>query len=422
MMHQQRKKRIHTGWLMDGSGDPVRRRATIEVDSGRFRLPGGLPSRGPLPGPAAETIDLSDHTIIPGLMDAHLHLFMSAAADPDIRAHQLSAPYHDLVPVISRHLDRLLAHGVVAVRDGGDWGGYALRYRSTSPDPAAPVVIRAAGRAWRSPGRYGRLIGRPPGEGQPLWKAVETDPDPVDQVKIVNSGVNSLSVFGKQTPPQFHPDDLAAAISAAHRRRCRVMVHCNGSAPVRGAVEGGADSIEHGFFMGRENLCRMAERATVWVPTAVTMQAYGEMLPQSDPRREVARRNHAHQLDQIRAARKTGVRMAVGTDAGSLGVFHGPSVAQEMAALITAGCRIEEAVQCATANTADLLDLAGWGRIREGSPAVFIAAQGPPERLPAALARGQISLFFQDRFLVSTQNCRRRMAETAGRAHPTEKI
>jgi imidazolonepropionase-like amidohydrolase len=421
-MHEQRTRRICAGWLIDGSGGSARRNVVIEIDSGRFRLPNRPPSRDPLPPPATAAIDLSDHTILPGLMDAHLHLFMSATGDPDIRARQLSAPYHDLAPVISRHLDRLLAHGIVAVRDGGDWGGYTLRYRSASPGAASPVVIRAAGRAWRSPGRYGRLIGRPPAKGQSLRQAVETDPDPVDPVKVVNSGVNSLSVFGTQTPAQFHPDDLAAAISAAHRRGRRVMVHCNGSAPVRSAIEGGCDSIEHGFFMGEANIHRMVERGTIWVPTAVTMQAYAETLSPSDPRRVIARLNYAHQLEQIRSAKEKGVRIAVGTDAGSLGVYHGPSVAGEMEALITAGCRIEEAVQSATATNADLLDLAGWGRIQEGSPAVFIAAQGPPDRLLTAIARGRISLFFQDRFLVATKDCRHRMAEPHGRPHPAQKI
>ncbi|AQV01094.1 hypothetical protein [Desulfococcus multivorans] len=63
------------------------------------------------------------------------------------------------------------------------------------------------------------------------------------------------------------------------------MVHCNGETPVAIAVEAGCDSVEHGFFMGEENLRRMADMGTVWVPTAVTMKAYARMLPQDAPRR-----------------------------------------------------------------------------------------------------------------------------------------
>ena len=74
---------------------------------------------------------------------------------------------------------------------------------------------------------------------------------------------------------------MSAAVQAAASRGLSVMVHANGEAPVRIAAMAGCRSVEHGFFMGSENLSRMADRGVTWVPTAVTMQAYAEHYRQS---------------------------------------------------------------------------------------------------------------------------------------------
>ncbi len=372
---------VHAGWLIDGSGAPALPDRWMVVEDGMIRavLPAHeVPGSG-LPG---ECLDLSGCTVLPGLVDAHLHLFMSGTDDPEVRRRQLDAGFMAMRPVIAAHLARSAAHGIVAVRDGGDYGGHALRYR-TECAAAIPdgMTVRAAGRAFRAQGRYGRLIGRPPLPGQSLADAVRGMTDPVDHVKIVNSGLNSLTHFGRETPPQFNLDTFRAAVDAAHDRGLKVMVHCNGKAPVGIAVQAGCDSVEHGFFMGEENLRRMADAGTVWVPTAVTMKAYAEMLPPGAPEAEIARRNFEHQLAQIHRARVLGVRIAVGTDAGSLGVHHGRAVGEELAILASAGFSVEGAVACGAGVGGRLLGLSGSCEIRVGSPARFIAVEGPPQVL-----------------------------------------
>ncbi len=255
------------------------------------------------------------------------------------------------------------------------------------------MTVRAAGRAFRAPKRYGRLIGRPLLPGRRLADAVIHMNDPVDHVKIVNSGLNSLTDFGRETAPQFEPEELRAAVAAAHARGLRVMVHCNGEAPVAGAVKAGCDSVEHGFFMGEDNLRRMADAGTVWVPTAVTMRAYSRLLPQNTREADVARRNFAHQREQIRRGRELGVKIALGTDAGSLGVHHGRAVGEELAILMAAGFPVEAAVACATRVGAGLLGLSGEGVIDSGRPARCIAVDGPPARLAENLSAGRIIRF-----------------------------
>ena len=155
---------VLAGWLVDGSGRSPTRDQLIEIRSGRIHRirPATGEDRG-----IADVLDWSGGMVVPGLIDAHVHLFMSGTPDPDVRRQQLDTSFEILKSAMDRHVHQYRRAGIVAVRDGGDYGGHALRYRDTRNGGAdAAVVIRAAGRAWRTPGRYGRLIGRPAPPGR----------------------------------------------------------------------------------------------------------------------------------------------------------------------------------------------------------------------------------------------------------------
>lgn len=375
---------ILAGWLIDGSGGPVREKMLLKIEDGSFAaIEKYRPDHGPAPSPLT---DLSHCTLLPPLVDSHVHLFMSGATDKRFRENQLTAGYDQLRPVIARHLHDLFSHGVLAARDGGDPGGFALRYKGDR-EMHGEMILKVAGRAWHSRGRYGRLIGRHPGDGERLDTAWAREEEPVDQVKIVQSGLNSLKLFGGETPPQFSGEELAGLVRAAGQKGCRVMVHANGREPVRLAVEAGCHSIEHGFFMGRENLELMAEKGTFWVPTAFTMKAYAANLGAAAPGadRRVIEKNLNDQLAQLAVARELGVNVALGTDAGSLGVLHGESVVEEMKLFIKAGYSLPEAIRCATLNGARLLGLDNFGLIAKGRGATFLVARGGPAQLPRKL-------------------------------------
>ncbi len=371
---------LRAGWFIDGTGGPIRRHATVRIREGRIADVGApWPADGSGP-------DFVDGTVLPGLVDAHLHLAMSGTSHPETRQWQLDAGYAGIEPVIAGHIRDLLSHGVVAVRDGGDHHGHVHRFRSGNGG-VYPMTIRTAGRAWHRKGRYGRLIGRFPADGQSLGDAVAAEADAIDHVKIVNAGLNSLTEFGKETAPQFASEELAAAVRAASVRGRPVMVHANGREPVRMAVEAGCRSIEHGFFMGEDNLKRMADRGTFWVPTAGTMTGYAGTLPKGSPEAGGARRNADAQLEQLARARELGVRVVMGTDAGSMGVFHGAGIIGEMRLLMTAGYTLPEAIRCAAANGAELLNLPEVGVLMPGRAATFVAVDGPPSDLPDSLGR-----------------------------------
>jgi imidazolonepropionase-like amidohydrolase len=371
---------ILAGWLLDGSAGRVQRKILLEIKNGRIAVIRRATEKDLAGG---DLLDLSEHTLLPGLVDCHVHLSMSGSSDPSVRKGQLSASFSSAKEMISKHVASNLCHGVVALRDGGDYGSHVLRYkREFLHENKGTPDLKAAGKAWHAPGRYGRLVGRTPYRNCSLAQSILRGQKPIDHVKIVNSGLNSLVDFGKETTPQFSLGDLRKTVLCARRRGLKVMVHANGRKPVRDAIDSGCDSIEHGFFMGRENLERLAEKQITWVPTAFTMEAYARTFGKASRENDVARKNLDHQLDQIRQAKDFGVRMAIGTDAGSLGVHHGEAVREEIRLFLVAGLGLGEAVQCATSMGAALLGLEDRaGRLMPGSPATFLAVKAEPERL-----------------------------------------
>ena len=375
---------VRVGWLIDGYGRPALKDRLITIDDGVIRKIAVLRPRDPA---APGTINMSDYTILPALVDSHVHLFMSGTVDLSYRKQQLEAGFDWIKGTIERHLRQHLASGVIAVRDGGDRQAHALRYKATIQLIGSKLpYINAAGSAWHRAGRYGRLIARSPAGGQSLASAIAADELQVDHVKIVNSGLNSLVKFGHATTPQFSADELRGAVDAAGKKGLKVMVHANGSLPVKIAVDSGCHSIEHGFFMGRENLLKMADREIYWIPTAGTMAAFAAHLKKSGQDDSVAQRNLEHQLEQIRLAKRFGVRIAAGTDAGSLGVHHGSSLVEELSLLQQGGLTIEEAICCAGENGAGLIGRRDIGRLKAGLPATFIAVKGCPLDSIAGLA------------------------------------
>ena len=394
---------ILAGWLVDGSGGPVRENLLLTIHNGMIAH---VEEATPEKTRSLDVTDFSHCTLLPGLIDAHIHLFMSGTEDLEIREKQLTLSFDDLIVSMERRTANLVACGIVACRDGGDRHAYTLRYkRDHLAGKTFPLQLKAAGAAWHQVGRYGKMIGQSPGTSETLGQSVLKQAPNIDHIKIVNSGLNSLVCFGKETSPQFDVNELQSAVAIGECFGCKTMVHANGKIPVEVALKAGCHSIEHGFFMGRENLERMADKQIFWVPTAVTMKAYREAfekrLKNAIPHRraknpslsqvnqmiQVASRNLDHQLEQIHQAKKVGVPIALGTDAGSIGVHHGGSVKEEIRLLMMAGISGTEAIRCATLNNARLLNLNNCGLLAKGAVATFIAVAGPPQDLPDSLGR-----------------------------------
>ncbi|MDY6825452.1 MAG: amidohydrolase family protein [Thermodesulfobacteriota bacterium] len=382
-------QRIHTaivkaGWLIDGTGRPAISDTRLWINNGMIEAVETGPAAafgGDADGTAV--LDLSEYTLMPALIDSHVHLVMSGNPDEAVRRHQPAGKFEDASTVIARHIEESMRYGVMAVRDGGDGNGHVTQYSDHQmAGHDGRFVLKTANRGWYRPGRYGRIVGGRPLSDDKDLESIGREMGAVDQVKIVNSGLNSLKSFGRQTPSQFTCEELTAIVAMAAKAEKPVMVHVNGESPVADAVKAGVDSIEHGYFMGSSNLQRMADAGVFWVPTVAPMYAYARLGGEGS---DVAGRNMDHQLEQLRVARRAGVKVALGTDAGSPGVDHGAGVGLEMSLLLRAGYTIEEVVQAATLHGAELLRLSHRGQLAPGRTALVTAVKGPPGTVPANL-------------------------------------
>ena len=371
---------IHAGWLIDGLGGPPRPDMLITIKDNRILSIDPLPKAAPLP---KGVVGFAHATILPALMDAHVHLAMSGTANASRRNAQLNATRREVLNCIAGHLEKYRLWGVAAVRDAGDRHGTVLQAKQTGTHPH----VAATCCAWHCSGRYGGMIGQPLtskaiGSGD-LARALTG----ADHIKLIQSGINSLDQLGRETPPQFSADQLRAIAQTAQQISLPMMVHANGKIPVSIAIAAGCRSVEHGYFMGTENLKRMADQQIFWVPTAIPMAALTKEDIVTKDQAAVAQKSLDHQLAQIDTARQLGVPIALGTDAGAIGVHHGVSVAQEIGLYMDAGMPVGEAVHCATLNNARLMGLEKQGALRPGWDADMIAVKGEPTNLPLSLNR-----------------------------------
>ncbi|VEN73958.1 conserved hypothetical protein [Candidatus Desulfarcum epimagneticum] len=380
-----RNASLYAGFLLDGSGEPFVKNAHIRVRNGFIEKV--EPDRQDIlekPG----VWDLSGRTVLPLLADCHAHLFMSGTTDLNARKRQAAADFSETRRIILDNLEKHRLRGIGSVRDAGDRDARTLRFKNSLKGPEKiPVRIHAAGAGWRSRGRYGTLIARSPATGQTLARAVSDRQEGSDHVKIINSGLNSLTEFAKETRPQFDLGEMTAAVEAARRLNLGVMAHANGKIPTQICVDAGCRSIEHGFFMGRETLRKMADKGVAWVPTAFAIKAHCLHLEKTGGNADVARRTLDHQLSRIRLARQAGVTVALGTDAGSPGADHGDAVLWEFQTLMEGGLTLEEATRAASLNGARLMGLENEGAVAPGMRARMMAVPGDPSMLPESLKR-----------------------------------
>lgn len=372
---------LAVGWLIDGTGAPPRRGVALEIEGRTLRAIGGLDPATDLARLPGQVFDCRSCTVIPPLVDCHVHLAFDGGAPGGAPASAAAAEAR-----MRRNAARLLRRGVLSVRDAGDAAGHGLSFAHRAGERGDRLHVLATGPAFHRPGRYGAILGRALPEGLPLPEALEAEGGMRGAVKIVNSGLNSLVEFGRETAPQFGEEEIAALVRRAAARNLSVLVHANGREPVARALRAGVRSIEHGFFMGRANLAALAEAGIGWVPTLSPIRVLAERPGASPREADVARRTLDHQREQLFQARGLGVKVALGTDAGSPGVEHGEAVVEEMRMLIESGFSVAEAVAAATAAGAELTGFEG-GRLRPGAAASLLVLEGGPEDIPESLRR-----------------------------------
>lgn len=354
---------IRTGRYINFSGE------TVEDALLNPRDGGGQPWTDLSSPPQRGFIDVRPFTVLPGLVDCHVHL---ALPPPKLGACDLQ--------VMGERLDDFLNYGVIAVRDGGDRQGATLRLKT---DREIPRLI-ACGPALHPPGSYGTFLGPPFGPGRMLEQIAELAEKGADQIKVLVTGPVNLESMDVVEPPHFSIETLSLVVGEAHRHNLKVMAHANGVSGVRLALNCGVDSLEHGYGMDADTLDVLAKSAVTWVPTLAPMAALAADGPVN--LHDSAASVLAAQMKAVSRAHSLGIELAVGTDAGAPGVRHGSSYLWELRLLRQAGLSPADLIRAATCAGARLLNLFGTDS-SPYRPLAYIAVDGNPLEELAALHR-----------------------------------
>ncbi len=381
---------IHAGQLIDGQAPGHLGPHTLRIRDGRIVAM----ARGLQPAAAQdEFLDLTDHTVMPGLMDMHVHL--TGEYSPESRLEGLTLGVADVAFRSVGYARATLEAGFTTVRNPGDRDDVTIALRDAInagliPGPrifsAGKSLATTGGHADPSNGVKASLRGDPgPRQGvingpEEAAKAVrQRYKDGADFIKITATG-GVLSVARDGRNPQFTEAEIAAVVATAADYGFHVAAHAHGAEGMKRAIRAGVRSIEHGTFMDREAINLMKKHGTYYVPTIMAGEFVAAKAAEDGFFPDLVRPKAAAVGPQIKdtfaEAYRSGVRIAFGTDSGVSP--HGQN-AEEFVYMVEAGMPPMAAIQSATRVAAELLGVSDeLGTLEVGKIADLVAVHGDP--------------------------------------------
>jgi imidazolonepropionase-like amidohydrolase len=381
---------IHAGTLIAVPGQSPRRNASVIVQGRRIlEVRDGFAD---LPG--ARVVDLRSSTVMPGLIDMHVHL---VGLDDRLQARLTASTRNDEDEAVAALLNarKTLLAGFTTVRDlGGDAAALrALKAALDSGRFAGPTVVMAARMVSVSGGhgdarnlvnrdqvgiaqhQLGNLCNGP----EDCRRAVrEQIGQGAEVIKFASTG-GVLSNVAGGLAQQMMEDEMRAVVQTAHMFGRKVATHAHGVDGINAALRAGADSVEHGTFTNEETFRLYKQTGAYYVPTLLAPAAAlrdGQRGALTPAQFEKARQAAGNAERSFARAVREGVKIAFGTD--SAVSPHGQN-AQEFALMVRNGMQPMAAIKAATINAADLLGRSGQiGTIEAGKDADMVAVDGDP--------------------------------------------
>ncbi|UUU44474.1 metal-dependent hydrolase family protein [Streptomyces sp. NBC_00162] len=368
---------LSAGRMVTGSGGRETADGAVFVDRGVIAAAGPRAAVEAQAGPAVPRLAFPEGTLLPGLIDTHVHLALDAGPDP-VKTLQ-AATDTELYPGMAERARRLLATGVTTVRDLGDRGGLAVRLRDEIAGRRLPGPrILAAGTPLTGPGGHCWFLGGEVEGAEAIRAAVRRNAESgVDLIKVMATGGG----ITKGGPPvwqaQFTTQELRIVVEEAKRFGLPVAAHAHGTEGIAAAVAAGVDTIEHCTWMGRDGF---DVREDLVAAIAAQGIAVG---PAASPdwrgfAERFGRERAEEMFERIRWMAQRGVRLLPGTDAGvSRAVFDDFVSSLEFFEHI--GLTPAEIIDLATTGAAQALGIShDTGRLAAGYRADVLVVDGDP--------------------------------------------
>src|SRR5437879_3899502 len=360
---------IRAGTLIDGKSGEPRHDQVIIIRGDRIESVSDASSTKPPTG--ATIIDLSNATVLPGLIDSHTHIFLQGE-DP------AQGGYDD--NILKQGIALRAARATVSVRRALEQGFTTLRDVETEGAGYGDVEIKQAIEAGYVPGprlfvstRVISTTGGYPLEGY----APELDMPKGAQLVYMTH----RSWIGKNgelvSQPTLTVEELKAVADETHGWGKKVACHAYGGIGLHRALDGGCDSIEHGLDLDDAAIAQMLKQGTWYCPTLAVY--YTDWAPADTPAGQRDRKRAAVHGPSFQKALKAGVKIVFGTDMG--GIPWTEPIAQEFPRMVELGMSPMNAIKSATSRPAEMLDMSGQiGLIAPGAYADVIAVDGDPLR------------------------------------------
>ncbi|MCH2271168.1 MAG: amidohydrolase family protein, partial [SAR324 cluster bacterium] len=321
------------GLVFDGKGNLLENHGVL-VDGERISR---IAPIGEFEGYSSEKIDTSAGTLLPGLIDCHVHLVYCGEADPKTSLLKLGPG--QIVMNAFENAQKTIRSGITAIRDlgGRDYLEFAVRDACNSGRQLGPTIM-AAGKMICMTGGHGNVFGRIADGPDEVLKAVR------EQIQAGSDVIKLMATGGVMTPgvnpedAHYTEEELRVGVDEGHRFHRTCASHAQGAAGILNAVRAGMDSIEHGIFMTQECLEAMLEKGTYLVPTlAAVNNIYlnrDNGIPAFIVEKTIRVRERHHQ--SIKMFYKAGGKIAMGTDAGTPFNIHGDNC-QELQYMVDLG-------------------------------------------------------------------------------------
>lgn len=366
----------HNAYIIDGTGNSFTGYLVIENDKIHSIGEGNLPSEID----ADARHDLNGQTILPGMIDCHVHLYSDGDADPMRSRAQDTGPLAAIRA--ARNAVRTIQGGVTTVRDCGSRDGvdFALRRAALEEICIAPRML-LCGCMICMTGGHGVGSGLEADGVDGVRKAARLMlKQGADHIKLVASG-GILSSGTEIGVAQFTVEEMRAGVDEAHRAGKTACAHAHGTQAIKNAILAGVNSIEHGYLIDDEGIDMMLDRDTFLVATSIAVRNVVEHgveagIPEHSVRK--ARSAINHHISGFKKALSAGVKMAMGTDSGVPFTRHGRNL-QELVCLVDMGMTPMQAIMTATLHAAELIQMKDQiGSLEKGKYADFIVVDGNP--------------------------------------------